>query len=193
MMTDGTGSGTGFAGARSGLMGALAALALLGVSAAPAAAQGVKVRLDLTTVQATRPGAARCATTTPSDNAIAAKATSAQRKGYGLAPVKADARLAAAAAAHACDMARRGLMAHQGSTTRGPSQRVKALGYRPQITAENIAAGPFAGNQVLSIWAQSPGHRANILLPQVREMGIGHAVAADGKTVFWAAVYAAPR
>ncbi|MFC0810824.1 CAP domain-containing protein [Paracoccus panacisoli] len=169
---------------------------MLGASlfaAHPGAAQTVKVRVDLASAQAAQPGAARCVSTTRADNGEAARVTSAHRKARGLRPVKADARLAAAAAAHACDMARRGLMAHQGSTTRGPSQRVKALGYRPQITAENIAAGPFAGGQVLSIWAQSPGHRANILLPQLREMGIGHAVAADGKTVFWAAVYAAPR
>lgn len=160
----------------------------------PAAAlAAVTVRLDRAVVQAAAPGPASCAQTSAAVNAAAARATSARRQAMGLGKVRASDRLARVAALHACDMARRGLMAHHGSTTRGPAQRVKAQGYRPSLTAENIAAGPFDLGQVLGIWDSSPGHRANILLPAVREVGIGHAVAADGRTVFWAAVYANPR
>ncbi len=89
-------------------------------------------------------------------------------------------------------MARRGVMAHHGSRTSGPAQRVKARGYRPSVTAENIAAGRFGLDGVLQAWNSSPGHLGNILIPQLRDYGIGHAIAADGKTVFWTAVYAAP-
>ena len=35
--------------------------------------------------------------------------------------------------------------------------------------------------------------RTAVVTGAARRGGIGHAVAADGKTVFWAAVYAAPR
>ena len=72
-------------------------------------------------------------------------------------------------------------------------QRVKGAGYRPAVTAENIAAGPFDLARVLAAWNRSPGHLGNIMLPPVSDFGIGHAVAADGKTIFWAAVYAAPK
>lgn len=72
-------------------------------------------------------------------------------------------------------------------------QRLKQEGYRPSIAAENIAAGPWGQDRVLVEWSRSSGHLANILIPQVRHYGIGKALGADGKTVYWAAVYSAPR
>jgi len=144
-------------------------------------------------VQAAPPGAAQCIATSSAENAAAAQATSRQRAAGNLPPVRANARLAKAAAQHACDMARRGVMAHQGSRTKGPSQRVKGEGYRPRVTAENIAAGPFDLATVLATWNQSSGHLSNIMLPHVADFGIGKAVGSDGKTIFWAAVYAAPQ
>lgn len=148
---------------------------------------------DYPDVQATAPGKATCRPTTAADNAAAAAATNVARARKGLAPVKANATLGKAAAAHACDMASRGLMAHHGSTTTGPAQRVKALGYRPSLTAENIAAGPYSRDQVLAAWNVSHGHLANIMIPSLRDVGIGGAVGSDGRTVFWSAVYADPR
>lgn len=167
--------------------------AILAALMMPGGAMAVTVRLDRTVVQAAAPGPARCQPTTPAENAAIAAVTSTQRRTRGLRPVRPNDRLARVAALHACDMARRGLMAHYGSTTKGPAQRVKQQGYRPVLTAENIAAGPFGLGQVLGVWNQSPGHRHNMLLPSIQEVGIGRAVAGDGKTVFWAAVYAAPR
>lgn len=146
-----------------------------------------------TDIQAIAPGNAVCVATTPGHNAAGAQATNAVRRSAGLPPVQPSNRLAQAAADHACDMARRGRMTHRGSGTKGPSDRVKALGYRPVVTAENIAAGPYGLERVLAEWNASGGHRANMLIPQVSEYGIGHAIGADGKTRFWAAVYAAPR
>lgn len=157
---------------------------------APATSHGSS---DYPDVQATAPGAATCRPTTAADNATAAAATNAARARQGLPPVRAHATLGRAAAAHACDMARRGLMAHRGSTTTGPSQRVKALGYRPSLTAENIAAGPYSRDQVLAAWNVSHGHLANILIPSLRDVGIGGAIGSDGRTVFWSAVYGDPR
>lgn len=140
----------------------------------------------------TATGQVQCFSTERAENAAAAQATSQQRAAGRLPPVRANARLAKAAAQHACDMARRGVMAHQGSGTRGPAQRVKSAGYRPTVTAENIAAGPFDLSTVLAAWNRSSGHLGNIMLPQVQDFGIGRAIGPDGKTVFWAAVYAAP-
>lgn len=167
---------------------ALGAAALAGCAPAPAV-QGN----DPHAMQLLAAGDATCLATTARQNAVAVAATNRMRAASGLPPVGADDRLAQAAARHACDMARRGRMTHVGSTTHGPAPRVKALGYAPAVTAENIAAGHFDLNRVLAEWNASAGHRANIVIPQVRDMGIGQAVGADGKTRFWAAVYAAPR
>ena len=154
---------------------------------------GVKGAHDSRAVQVTDPGKAQCVNTTSGQNSHGAAATNAVRRNAGLPPVQPDPVLARVAAQHACDMAQRGRMTHIGSKTAGPGPRVKAAGYAPLVTAENIAAGPFSQERVLAEWNASGGHRANMLIPQVRDYGIGQAIGPDGRTRFWAAVYAAPR
>lgn len=137
------------------------------------------------------PGQASCVRTTASDAATALARTNAQRARRGLAPLQTHPTLQRAAERHACDMAQRGSMTHTGSATSGPSARVKALGYRPRVTAENIGAGHLSLDKVLETWGSSSGHAANIMHPRMRDFGIGRAVGPDGKTTFWTAVYAA--
>lgn len=144
-------------------------------------------------IQASAAGPASCPGTTAAEQAAGVRATNAVRQRSGLPPVQANDLLARAAAQHACDMAQRGRMTHAGSRTSGPAQRVKALGYAPTVTAENIAAGPFGLERVLSEWNASPGHVSNIVIPQISNFGIGQALAPDGRTRYWAAVYSAPR
>ncbi|WP_410219554.1 CAP domain-containing protein [Paracoccus sp. (in: a-proteobacteria)] len=144
-------------------------------------------------VQVSAPGEARCLQTDPGQNAAGVAATNQMRRQAGLPPVRSSMQLAQVAAAHACDMARRGRMTHIGSTTTGPAARVKAAGYRPSVTAENIAAGPYSLPRVLQEWNKSQGHLNNILLPQVRDYGVGQALGPDGRTIYWAAVYSAPQ
>ncbi|RMC33947.1 CAP domain-containing protein [Paracoccus alkanivorans] len=138
-------------------------------------------------------GEARCISTTTAQQEFGVRATNDARSRAGLPPVRANATLARAAAEQACDMARQGRMTHAGSSASRPGQRVKALGYRPRITAENIAAGPYNLEQVLSVWSSSSGHLRNISIPQIRDFGIGQAIGPDGRTRYWAAVYGAPR
>lgn len=144
-------------------------------------------------VQAIAPGDATCLKTSTAENRHGARATNAMRSRAGLPPVRANTLLAKVAAAHACDMAKRGRMTHLGTRTSGPGERVKKAGYRPMVTAENIAAGPFSQPRVLREWNISSGHRNNIMIPQVSEYGIGRAIGSDGRTRFWTAVYAAPK
>lgn len=176
---------------RSHLISAAACLLLIAGCAAPVPQSSG--HSDYPDVQASPAGKATCYATSQAQNAAAVSATNATRKANGLAALTPDPVLAAAAAHHACDMAERGLMSHTGTTTKGPLQRVKAQGGAPRLAAENIAAGPFGQDRVLKEWAASNGHLANILIPQLRHYGIGRAVGSDGKTVFWAAVYTAPR
>nr|WP_111300222.1 CAP domain-containing protein [Paracoccus saliphilus] len=169
-----------------------AALLIL-AACAPGSGSGTAGASDPYAVQVGAPGEATCLATTPSQNAAAAAATNAPRNSAGLPQVSPSPRLAQVAAAHACDMARRGRMTHIGTTTSGPADRLRLLGYTPRITAENIAAGPYQLQRVLREWHSSRAHLDNILLPQVEDYGIGQAIAADGRTVYWSAVYAAPR
>lgn len=170
-----------------------AALACLTLAACGNPAATDRAPGDPADIQATAPGEPRCVRTTAADNAAGASATNDARSRAGLPPVRANMLLAEVAASHACDMARRGLMTHRGSNTTGPGPRVKARGYAPMLTAENIAAGPFDLQRVLNEWNASQGHLDNIMIPQVRDYGIGQAIGADGRTRFWAAIYAAPK
>ncbi|MBZ4022372.1 hypothetical protein CKO11_07870 [Rhodobacter sp. TJ_12] len=135
-------------------------------------------------------GQADCQPTSAEQAARGLAATNATRHEAGLAPLVGNRKLDRVAADHACDMAQRGLMTHTGSATAGPMARARALGYRPRIIAENIAAGRFEIDGTLAQWSASPKHRANITIPELQEFGLGMATAADGKTTFWAAVYA---
>lgn len=180
----------GAIGLRTGLVLVLCGGGLAGCATTPTSAV---TGTDPHAVQVGAPGEASCRATSASENATGAAATNLLRQGAGLTAVSASPHLARVAAAHACDMAQRGRMTHLGSKTTGPSMRLKQAGYQPSISAENIAAGPFSLPRVLSEWNASPGHQANILLPQLRDYGVGQALGPDGRTVYWAAVYSAPR
>lgn len=143
--------------------------------------------------QVTQPGEAECRRTSRTEAATALALTNAIRTRSGLQLLVTNKRLQKAAEAHACEMARRGTMTHTGANGSGPSDRVKRYGYKPRITAENIAAGHFDLARVHHEWARSPGHLANIMINELREYGIGYAVAPDGKAIFWTAVYAKRR
>ncbi|WP_411839807.1 CAP domain-containing protein [Paracoccus sp. ME4] len=197
------------------LISAIPALALLALAAcAPAPSEPPRAEIGVQDGTASLPrgvrrtdghgpvvlggggGAVDCRQTLPQEAARALAATNAQRAAAGLSSLRHDEKLQKAAEDHACDMARRGVMEHAGTGTTGPGQRVRALGYRPSITAENIAAGSVSLidlDGAVRQWAASPGHAANIMLPQIREFGIGRAYSADGRVAYAAAVYAAPR
>ena len=144
-------------------------------------------------IMAAAAGQAHCVPTSPEAAAAALAATNRARAARGLTPLRTNARLQRAAEAHACEMAMRGAMTHAGTKTTGPMARTKGQGYAPRLTAENIAAGRFDLNRVLSEWNSSPDHLSNVVIPGTQDYGIGQAVAADGKTTFWAAIYGKPK
>src|SRR6185436_2512078 len=100
--------------------------------------------------------------------------TNAFRKENRLGALKPNAALAAAARAFAEYLAKTGKFAHEADG-REPAQRAEAQGYRYCFVAENLALNLDSrgfettklARDVVEGWKASPGHRANLLAPQV--------------------------
>lgn len=95
------------------------------------------------------------------------------RARVGCAPLVWDARVAAVAQAHSDDMRRRGYYAHVDPDGRTPVMRLQAAGIGWRETAENIARTGFGAEQVLALWLQSRGHRANLENCRLTRHGVG--------------------
>ena len=119
-------------------------------------------------------------------------ATNEVRRQQGVAPLKPDARLAAAAEGQAAMLAIRihsghdSPLANQGD----PFARVLATGLAEGVVAENAATlgarNQAAGRDytyrelagvIVQAWMDSPGHRANLLNPALHSLGCGARVA----------------
>ena len=111
----------------------------------------------------------------------------------GRQPVRAESRLDDAAQRHAEDMLRRVFYDHANPDGETVRHRVRAAGYRgARALAENIAKGLFTPDEVVRRWADSPGHRRNILRRGAAEVGLGVAYGenANGFEVVWVQVFA---
>lgn len=97
------------------------------------------------------------------------------RTAAGTAPVRASEKLAAAAKAHAGDMAARGYFAHKGPNGSTLIRRMARQGYGYCFAAENIAKGQTSLEAVMRSWQGSPGHRRNMLNAEAREFGLARA------------------
>ncbi|MGU3463357.1 CAP domain-containing protein [Methylobacterium sp. C33D] len=123
------------------------------------------------------------------DEVAAAAAISAYRVQHGLSPVVVDPALVKAAAFQAGNNARHGQLSHEigGSFT----SRMASAGLARSWAAENLSAGSETLEQVLARWKASPEHNKNMLLPQIRRIGIARVDAPTTRYKrFWALVMA---
>jgi uncharacterized protein YkwD len=97
------------------------------------------------------------------------------RAQHGLPRLAASGALDAKARAHAADMARRQSMDHAGFY-----ERMRGHG----AAAENVGAGCPTADCVFKMWAESSGHRANMLNGSVTRYGLASATGAD-KVRYW--------
>jgi uncharacterized protein YkwD len=102
--------------------------------------------------------------------------TNEERRKRGLPPLAQNRNLMKSAQSHADFMARNDCFAHRCPKEPALAQRAKNAGYGYRSVAENIAAGSPTPAEVVEGWMNSPGHRANILRPEMREIGIGYAL-----------------
>lgn len=78
-----------------------------------------------------------------------------------------------AAEAKAKDMAAKGYFAHLSPDGRQPWDFIAATGYDYQYAGENLAVRFVDSKDVVNAWMASPTHRANIVKPVYRDIGIG--------------------
>lgn len=104
----------------------------------------------------------------------------AERTSRGLKALKRNRRLDRAALAHSRDMVRRRYFAHNSPSGTTPLQRIRRARYVPRgrafVVGENLAFGSgqlSTPRVILQSWLDSPAHRANLLDPDYRELGIG--------------------
>jgi uncharacterized protein YkwD len=111
----------------------------------------------------------------------------AERARHGLPRLKLNKKLSAAARRHARDMVRRDYFAHDSLDGDTFVDRIRESGYLKGAgtwsVGENIAWGSHersAPRAITAMWMDSAGHRANILSPTFREVGIGLSLGAPG-------------
>lgn len=97
-----------------------------------------------------------------------------ERVSRGLVPLRMDPAIRAVARKHSVDMFERGYFAHETPDGVDPFQRMKRGHVRFEEAGENLA---LARNVAIAHAGlmKSPGHRANILHPGFRRIGIGAA------------------
>lgn len=105
-----------------------------------------------------------------------ASLVNAHRLARGCEPLGWSPGLAAVAATHSAAMRDEGFFGHVDPEGRDASARVRGAGITSwRLVAENLALTPRAPAEVLGMWLDSPGHRANIENCALRDHGVGRA------------------
>lgn len=81
-------------------------------------------------------------------------------------------QLERAAYNHSNDMYQKKYFSHTGSDGSGSGERISSAGYTWKFYGENIAAGYLNEKEVVAGWLSSPGHCANIMNKNYKEMGV---------------------
>ncbi len=93
------------------------------------------------------------------------------RANQGLAPVHLDPVLTEASAAHAREMADHAGISHQFNDEPDLAERGAKAGAHFSLISENVGEAPTSVI-IHDLWMHSPGHRANLLDPNVDSIGI---------------------
>ncbi|GGE45959.1 hypothetical protein GCM10011360_36530 [Primorskyibacter flagellatus] len=111
-------------------------------------------------------------------------AVNALRAASGAPAVQIDARLTAAAATHAQDMARQNRPWHFGSDGSSPIDRVRRVGYGGAMLGENISETYESELETLAAWMDQDDTRRVILDRRAQDMGFAWFQENSGK-IWW--------
>jgi hypothetical protein len=109
------------------------------------------------------------------------------RAAAGAAPLKWDPALATAARQHCLRMAAEGPISHRYAGEAELEERAGQAGAHFSLIEENVALAPSPAS-IHSAWMHSPGHRTNLLNPNVDRVGV--AVVAGRRGLYAVADYA---
>lgn len=98
--------------------------------------------------------------------------TNQMRQERGLDTLTLDPRLSDVALAHSQDMRTHDFVGHDSERTGSAKDRVDRAGIRSGLILENIGRG-YSAEQIHRGLMDSPGHRANLLNPDITHIGIG--------------------
>lgn len=120
-----------------------------------------------------------------------------QRAQNGCPPLTQNSVLTIVAYGHSEDMGLRDYFAHDSPDGAKFSDRILGAGYQFSMAAENVAAGTNDLEQLVQLWMDSPGHRANIVNCELKETGVGYFFLENdtGNTNYfhyWTQVFASP-
>ncbi|PEC49965.1 hypothetical protein COJ46_13815 [Bacillus sp. AFS077874] len=107
--------------------------------------------------------------------------TNAERTKAGLKPFTVNATLSKTARLKSQDMTDKNYFDHTSPTYGSPFDMMKQFGITYSYAAENIAKGQKTPEEVVTAWMNSAGHRANILNPNLTQIGVGY----DSRSNAW--------
>jgi len=99
--------------------------------------------------------------------------TNEKRIQNGLAPLKQNSTLSAAAQAKGIDMLNKNYWAHTAPDGTQPWKFFVDFGYKYRYAGENLARDFSNASSAVDAWMASPSHRSNILSSKYKEIGIG--------------------
>lgn len=111
------------------------------------------------------------------------KLTNLVRKQHGLETLKLDPKLIATARDHCRDMQTHNFFAHESPVEGKATPFDRATHFGTTANAENLAAGNVTPAEVVQGWLDSPGHRSNLLHPEMTRCGVGRVGG------YWTALY----
>jgi uncharacterized protein YkwD len=117
--------------------------------------------------------------------------TNGARAQQGLPPLTLDPALTRAAGAYARELARSGVLDHNGPGGSTVDTRAAAHGYDDwTFLGENLATGSGAPDAaaLVEAWLRSPEHRRNLLSPDLSEFGAGCYVISGAGPRYWCAL-----
>ena len=96
------------------------------------------------------------------------------RRRHGLAPLYRNSRLTFVAGLHSLDMARHNELSHSSSNGQTFVQRLRYATHA-RVIGETIAEvhGRGGAGAIVRAWMHSPPHRAELLCPSFRAVGVG--------------------
>lgn len=110
----------------------------------------------------------------------------AYRRSLGLAPVRVDKAVTAAARAQSAAMAQQGVMSHDAGGDFRSRLSANGVGRAPAV--ENIAWGTRSFAQTMQMWKASNKHAENMQTPDMTRVGV--AVINTSRGAYWTMVMA---